>query len=395
MTDSRDTPDRLKINNPPRAADLSANAADSVTEDLRDSVRDVLREQCNLEHVRRIVDGDREPAQALLRIAAELGWMGVALPEDQGGSGLGYGALCVLYEELGRHLAPLPLLPLAMCAEALASCHSPQLKRHLPALVAGECSATVSSPAQALDAPALRLRRSGGALQLHGRASGLLGGTDAALLLLLARDDEGALHALLMDPRRDGVTLVDQRSSDPTRTLCSADLDGVEVPADRVLIEVDAEALAQRLLNHACLALASDAVGGAAAIFESTIDYLRTRHQFGRAIGSFQAIKHRAADLKVQMEASTGLLRQALTAADLGHSSAHQLAAMAKFHACDTYARVAAEAVQMHGGIGFTWEHHCHLFVKRAKLNQQLHGGSEWHQDRIARSLSVTALEVL
>ncbi|WP_167772621.1 acyl-CoA dehydrogenase family protein [Ramlibacter henchirensis] len=383
------------MNNPPRAADPSANAADSVTEDLRDSVRDVLREQCSLGHVRRIVDGDREPEQALLRIAAELGWMGVALPEDQGGSGLGYGALCALYEELGRHLAPLPLLPLAMCIEALATCHSPELKRHLPPLVAGECSATVSSLDQAFDARAVRLRRLGSALQLHGRLSGLQGATDAALLLLFARDEEGALHVLLLDPRRDGVTLVDRGSSDLTRTLCSADLDGLEVSADRLLVGVDAEALAERLLSHACLALASDAMGGAAAIFELTVDYLRTRHQFGRAIGSFQAIKHRAADLKVQMEASTGLLRQAVAAADLGQASAPRLAAMAKFHACDTYARVAAEAVQMHGGIGFTWEHHCHLFLKRAKLNQQLHGRSEWHQDRIARSLSANALEVL
>lgn len=381
------------MNTPSPAEDQSSNAPGSLAEELRDSVRDVLRDQCSLGHVRRIVNGDPAPAQALLRTAAELGWMGVALPEDQGGSGLGFGAICVLYEELGRHLAPLPLLPLAMCAEALATSHSPDLKRHLPALVAGECSATVASLHEAFDARAIRLRRMGSALQLQGHLSGLQGATDAALMLLFARDDEGVLHALLLEPQRDGVRLVDRDSSDPTRTLCSAELHGLEVSMDRMLMGIEAELLAERLLSHACLALASDAVGGAAAIFELTVDYLCTRNQFGRAIGSFQALKHRAADLKVQMEASTALLREAVTAADRGYASAPQLASMAKFHACDTYARVAAEAVQMHGGIGFTWEHHCHLFLKRAKLNQQLHGRSEWHQDWIGRSLSANALE--
>ena len=132
------------------------------------------------------------------------------------------------------------------------------------------------------------------------------------------------------------------------------------------------------------MALACDSLGGAERLFDLTLEYLRTRHQFDRPIGSFQALKHRCADLAVDMAAAEALLDDAIAAAGEDAADALPKAHSAKYVACETYARVAAEAVQLHGGIGFTWEHSCHLFLKRASLNRFLYGSTKWHQDRIA-----------
>ena len=134
------------------------------------------------------------------------------------------------------------------------------------------------------------------------------------------------------------------------------------------------------------MALACDSIGGAEIIFDATVAYLKTRKQFNRLIGSFQALKHRCADLKVLLEVSGTSVEQAVQAMR-EHSELAGLASMAKFYAGDAYAHIAGEAMQLHGGIGFTWEHDCHLYLKRAKLNQALYGGSRWHQDRAARAL--------
>ncbi len=190
------------------------------------------------------------------------------------------------------------------------------------------------------------------------------------------------MRALAIDPKRHGVSIDLFKAGDLTRHLGEVSFNNLELPAD-CLMDADGRQLAERLLTHGSLALASDSVGGAARIFELTIEYLKTREQFGRPIGSFQALKHRCANLKVLLEVGAATVREAVAQAEM--ADAARWACMAKFQGCDAYANIAGDAIQLHGGIGFTWEHHCHLFLKRARLNQQLYGGSEWHRDRVAQ----------
>ena len=360
---------------------LESNEIDA----LRDAVRDVLNDRLALDSVRRFVNSGARNDDALLRTAAELGWFGMALPEAYGGSGLGFAALAALYEELGRFLAPLPFLPTALCAQALAEGgDEAQRSAWLPLIACGECAAAVASPGDALrgNMPALKARGAG--FVLSGQVSGLLSPAGARLLLVFARDEAGATRAILLEPARDGIEIEIGDAADLTRHIGQVSFEGHEFSPARMLPK-DGAALAERLLAHASLALACDSVGGAARILDLTVDYLKTRQQFGRPVGSFQALKHRCADLKTVLEASSAFIGEAI-----GHAEGHDAprwASMAKFYGCDAYASIAADAIQLHGGIGFTWEHYCHLFLKRALLNQQMCGGSEWHRDRAARLL--------
>jgi alkylation response protein AidB-like acyl-CoA dehydrogenase len=361
------------------------NTDSQETRALREAVHDVLEDSLSLDTLRRLLDRGERIDEALWRNAAELGWLGLTLPEAHGGSGMGFDAQAALYEELGRYLAPLPYLSTQLCAEALVAAGSDaQRKAWLPAIAQGECIGALTSPPQALAGQTLQFSKSGATLKISGRAGGLLSPSGAKLLLVFARDEAGKLAALLLEPGRDGVALELSDAADRTRHLGAIDFSDLELPADRLLAG-DARALAERLLAHASLALGCDSIGGTARIFELTIDYLKTRQQFGRAIGSFQALKHRCADQKALLEAAAATVGEAV--ARRGSDDAPAYASMAKFYACDAYARIAAESIQLHGGIGFTWEHYCHLFLKRAKLNQQLYGSSEWHKDRAARLL--------
>jgi alkylation response protein AidB-like acyl-CoA dehydrogenase len=161
------------------------------------------------------------------------------------------------------------------------------------------------------------------------------------------------------------------------------------LPAVSVLATgADALALQNRLIDHAALALACESNGAAQTIFDKTIEYMKTRTQFDKPIGSFQGLKHRVATHKVKMEASKAATRAAVQHV-VTNDEGSKWASIAKFSACDTYEAVAYDAVQLHGGIGYTWEHDCHLFLKRAKLNQQLFGDTQWHRDRTATLLSL------
>ncbi|HET6970639.1 MAG TPA: acyl-CoA dehydrogenase family protein [Phenylobacterium sp.] len=349
---------------------------------LRDGVRDVLVREADAARLHRFVDGDALTDAGLWRTAADLGWPALAIPEAQGGLGLGIAESAVMLEELGRALAPIPHLPTLLAARAIALAGSPaQQDRWLPAIAAGELTCAVTSPGP--DArPTLTLRAEADALVLSGEAADLLQGADADLLVLLANEGDGAAY-VVVEVKADGVELLVERTVDRTRHLARARFGGLRLPADRRLAG-PADTVREAILAEAALALACDAVGGANAIFERTLDYLKTREQFGKPIGSFQALKHRCADHKVALEASRAVVAEAVQLWGAGDPTSPMLASVAKAYACEVYARVAEDAVQLHGGIGFTWEHDCHLFLKRAKLDQALFGATAAHLDRAA-----------
>jgi alkylation response protein AidB-like acyl-CoA dehydrogenase len=197
-------------------------------------------------------------------------------------------------------------------------------------------------------------------------------------LVLPVRGADSALSLAILAREEQGVEVETHDIIDLTRTLGEVRLTGVQVPPERIF------PLAAGLLDHAAVALACDSSGGAAHILERTVSYLGTRKQFDRPIGSFQALKHRAATWKIQLEAVAALTRHACDLLDSAAGGRSATASCAKFSAAETYVAIAEDSVQLHGGIGFTWDHECHLFLKRSRLNCELFGGSTQHRERVA-----------
>lgn len=342
--------------------------------ELLDSMRNVLTTHAGA-HAR--IPGDEGQAldRGLWAKMAELGWLGLAIEEDQGGLGLGVEHLAVLYEELGRVLACTPATTTLIAADAIGRHGSAELKvRILPSVIAGETMLSLALPSR--DAPTIKCGRISGVIEHAPFAA------DADLLVFPAKQD-GRDKLVVLATNAKGVRTENRAAIDLTRRMGRVLLDGAEV-TDEDLLSLEAGDW-ERLRNHCALAIACDAIGGAQALFEKTIDYLGVREQFGRPIGSFQALKHRAAGWKVELEAAAALVRQAGIALSAGAEDVSALISGAKFYACDLYAAVSGDAVQLHGGIGFTWEHSCHLYLKRAKLNQYMFGSSTEHKERVAR----------
>jgi alkylation response protein AidB-like acyl-CoA dehydrogenase len=356
---------------------------------LRDGVRDVLAREASSARLHHLVDEGALLDRALWATVAELGWPALAIPEAHGGLGLGVAETAVVFEELGRRLAPLPYLGAVLAARAIELGGDPaQAARWLPGIAEGALICAVSPPLGLAGAARPIVREEAGLLALSGDATDLLQGAEADLLVIEAADPSGAPVHLVIEPKADGVEVTLDRTVDQTRHLARAKLDGLRLPADRRLRAAPGVDLALALALQAALALACDAVGGAEAIFELTLEHLKTRRQFDKPIGSFQALKHRCADHKVAMAASQAVVAEAVRLAAAGDPSAERMAHVAKAYACEAYAAVAEDAVQLHGGIGFTWEHDAHLFLKRAKLDQALYGGTAAHLDRAAALLA-------
>lgn len=346
--------------------------------ELRGAVRDVLADRRGDAFAIPGEEG-RGLDRALWAEMAALGWLGLAIPEVQGGLDQGVAHLGVLYEELGRELAPVPVLPTMLAAVVIGRYGDTAVRdQWLPAIAAGDCLAALSLPSD------------GGVATLD--AGGRLSGTidhvafaDVANLLLLPVRSADGIALALVPAGSPGVTVVPRPIVDLTRSIGRIELKGVPLPP-AALLSLDL-ADWDMLDDHAAMALACDAVGASAALLDRTVEYLKIREQFGRPIGSFQALKHRVADWKVKIEAATALSRHvaALLASGDGGAAASAAASEAKAYACDIFAAFAGDAVQLHGGIGFTWEHPCHLFLKRAKLDQQLHGSSTAHKERAGR----------
>jgi alkylation response protein AidB-like acyl-CoA dehydrogenase len=357
---------------------------------LRNSIRRVLSECASRQHVQRFVNSNDLYDKALWGEAAKLGWLALSVPEDNGGLGLGISGAALLYEELGRSVAPVPVLGTLLVAEAVAEAGTAAQKAAwLPELASGAAPASLEVIDLKRKTPSVRLRRRpDGALVLSGEARDLLDGAAASLLFVTAQSEDGALHLVLVRPREDAVTLQAEILVDRTRHLAHTRLDDLVLPADRQLGEMPLRpGLSDALLGHAALALACDGIGGADAVLTFTIEYLKTRVQFGKPIGSFQALKHRCANHKVALESARAMTHEAVRRSADGRSDAAAQCSLAKAYACDVATVIASDALQLHGGIGFTWEHSCHLFLKRAKLNETLFGTRAAHEDRAAALL--------
>jgi alkylation response protein AidB-like acyl-CoA dehydrogenase len=359
--------------------------------ELRSEVRKVLTSQFDGEQLRRFVSGPEIWDQSLWSTVGELGWLSLGVPEDGGGLGMGVREQGVIHAEIGRAAAPLPFLATTLVIDALVNAGTPaQREAWLPRLLSGKSPASVALPEPGGGPGSASL--DGANFILSGVASELLDGAVADLLLIEATDEHGIGRYVLVDPNAEGVEVTREELTDRTRHIAMARFTHHRIDADRVL-PGDAAALRLLLLDRAALALAHEAVGTAEALLEMTVAYLKVREQFGRPIGSFQALKHRCATMKVDLEASRAAVEEASDAVADGRSDASLAASLAKAYACRVAAEVAEQAVQLHGGIGFTWEHPCHVFLKRAKLGEALGGTERAHADRAASLLLATGQE--
>ncbi len=330
---------------------------------------------------RQVMDGAGLAAaeESTWPLVAELGWLMVTVPEELGGLGMGLDAACALHLEMGRGLASVPCLSALLGIEALSGSGSALAQSLLESLMTGEDYIAV-----ALAEPAVAVTSAGGTLSGTLQA---VPSADRASYFLVAADD-GELLALVAS---DAVAVSEQPTWDRTRRLYAVALDGVAIDESLVLARGDAaRELLAKLAVHRDFALAADAVGGAAALLEMTVEYLKTRRQYGRPLALFQALKHRCADLKVHVEAAEALLLANLDLLAAG-GDATALACAAKELSAGTYTLVADESLQLHGGIGMTSEHDCHLFLKRAMLDEHLGRGQGAYAALLADRLLAAA----
>lgn len=340
---------------------------------LRDGARELLDGLASAAHVRRFTDGDAPYDSALWSAMVEQGWLGVALPEEQGGLGLGVVELAVLLEELGRHAAPVPYLPTVLVARAAARAG---LDADVAALVNG---AAIGAVAWSRDPQAVRAERVDDAWVLHGRPDPVPYASVADTVLVVAQTGDGP--ALFLVRQSDGARPARQSAIDLTRPLAWLDL--AATPAEFVG-GVDAVGA---LLDDGAALTAAEMLGGARAVLDMTVAYAKDRVQFGRPIGSFQAVKHRCADMLVDVEGMHSTAYWAAWALGAGDPDASVAASTAKSWCSDAAKRVMASGLQVHGGIGFTWEHDLHFFSKRSHLDQLTFGDGSYHRVRLTELL--------
>ena len=366
---------------------------------LHRQARDLLDRECPTARVRQLMEEELGHDPRMYARIAELGWTAIPFAEAHGGLGLGLVDLTVVLEEMGRHLLPSPFQSTVGLAgmTVAASGDAAQAARLLPSIVNGSAHATVALVEETgrWDAGGVRMtaRRSGDAWLLQGEKLFVPDAQAAAWMIVAARtadDPADGLTLLVVDTTAPGVAVRPLRSMDATRRMAAVGFDGVEVPGDAVLGEPGRGwATLRRGLDRAMVCLAGELTGTAQRVLEMSVDYAKVRQQFGRPIGAYQAVSHRCADMLLMTESARSLAYHAAWALDNDVPEASLAAAMAKAYASDAARTVASHGLQVHGGIGFTWEHDIHLFLKRAKWGEATLGDASHHRERVAQLLEL------
>ncbi len=361
----------------------------------RDSAREFLAERLPTSRVRQMLGTDTGFDRERWRGLAELGWTSVLVPEAHGGLGLGFLDLALLCEESGRALLPAPLVESAvMLPMAVEAGSRAQRGRWLPGIASGDIVATVAlAGREGAPLPAgidVRAHPDGGGFVLDGEALLVPFGGVADVILAAASVETGdGVAVVLVQPEDPGVSRAPIPGLDPTMRMTSLRLSRVCVGADRIVGDAGAGwPILERVLRAASAALALQAVGGAGRVLEMAVEYAKVRHQFGKPIGSFQAIKHKCADMMVRYETTRSGAYYAAWAVATDAPDATMAAAMAKALCTEMFSFVSGEAIQVHGGIGFTWEHDLHLYFKRAKYLEFALGTPDVHREVVAGALS-------
>ncbi len=367
-------------------------------ESFRQTLRRFCRERLHVVEVRRLMGTpDGFERDAWKQMAAELGLQGLAIPEACGGQGFGFLELGIALEELGRELAGGPFFA-TTCLGARAIGHAgddAQRREWLARIASGEAVATLAlserSGADGPDGIRTECRRDGDGWRVTGEKRFVLAGAQADLVVVAARaagsSGAGGVTLLVVEGGAEGVTATPLETLDPTRK--QADLRFDRAPARLLGREGEGAPALARTLDEARIAQSAEMTGGAERCLEMAVEYAKTRVQFGRPIGSFQAIQHKAAEVLLELELARSASYWAWWVADTGRADLAEAASLAKSVASDAFLRAAAENLHIHGGIGFTWEHDAHLYLKRAKATDALFGDAASQRARLAERLGI------
>ena len=363
--------------------------------ELRDSVRRFLTERAPLTRVRELMEtADGIDPGVWRQAGAQLGLPGIAVPEEYGGAGFSFAEQAIVLEELGAALFTGPYLASAVLAATtlLASDDEEARKDLLPGIAAGETVATLAftEDGGSWDPASIGLAAAydDTGWRLDGHKSFVLDGHTADLILAVAAaGTDGKLSLFAVNADTVGLTRHALPTLDQTRKLARLAFNGT--PARLVGEPGAARAVLDRTLDVAAIALAAEQLGGAQRALDMAVAYAKVRQQFGRPIGSFQAIKHRCADLLLEVESLRSAVGYAAAAVAAGSTEVPVLAPLLKAYASEVYSHVAGENIQIHGGIGFTWEHDAHLYLKRAKASELFLGDASYHRDRLATRIGL------
>jgi hypothetical protein len=364
---------------------------------LRDSARGLISDKAPVSHLRHLRDTKDATgfSRDLWKTFAEMGFSGLLVPEDFGGSGLGCVEAGVVMEEIGRNLMPSPFLATAVLAASALSRggSTAQKAEHLPRIADGSLVAALAIDEGVKHRPLMtkmQAVRSGNGFRLQGDKAFVVDGHTSGLLIVAARTagaagERDGLTLFLVDPGTKGIE-IERTAMVDSHNAARIKFDSVEVNADGVLGEVDqGGVLLEGVLNIGRSAVASEMVGVAEGVFGRTVNYLRERRQFGKAIGEFQALQHRAAQLYIEIEITRAAVLKALQALDKDIAHAAAAVAVAKARAGSTVTLAVSEGVQMHGGMGMTDAFDIGFFMKRARVCQELFGDSNFQADQLAR----------
>jgi alkylation response protein AidB-like acyl-CoA dehydrogenase len=363
---------------------------------LRDTARKFLDAACTTKFVRERMATAEAVTPAFWGQLAEQGWLGINFAEEDGGAGLGLVDLVVLMEEMGRAVMPGPFLATALLGGAAIreAGSAAQRQEYLPQIAEGALKATLAAiePNARWDASGVMMtaRAAGSGFALAGTKLFVPDAHLADLIVVAARTRDGStledgVSLFLVPKDAAGLSITPMPSIDETRKLCELRLDNVAVPQSALLgaLHQGWPALA-RVYDGAAVALAAEMCGGAQRVLEMTVDYAKLRVAFGKPIGSYQGVKHKCADMLVEVENAKSLVYYAAWAVDEKQPDAPLAVSMAKAYASDASRKVSNAGIQLHGGIGMTWEHDLHLYMKRAKASEVAFGDATWHRERVA-----------
>jgi alkylation response protein AidB-like acyl-CoA dehydrogenase len=367
---------------------------------LRSTARKFFENECGSDTVRRLMETPEGISPDLWTKLAEQGWLGLVYPEAYDGMGLGLVDLVVLMEEMGRAVVPGPYFSAVLLGGlAIAEAGSEaQKKEWLPKIAAGDRRVALAwmEPSAQLGPAGVTLTavEKGGQYTLSGTKLFVHDAHTADALVVAARTRPGAgadgVSLFLLPKRTRGLEVTLLPTMDQTRKLCEVALSDVTIGPDALLGAAGAGwAPLARVLDRATVALCAEMCGGAQKVLDMTVEYAKIRQAFGRPIGSYQGVKHRAADMLVDVENSKSITYYAAWALDEGVAEAPLAVSMAKAYVSDAYRRVAAAGIQLHGGIGFTWEHDLHLYFKRAKGSEFTFGDATHHRERVAQLVNL------
>lgn len=368
----------------------------SEQEMLRETVRSFLADKAPMSRVRTVMETDAGIDLDVWSALAELGMLGIHIPEEFGGAGFSVQELGLAVEELGRALTPVPYLSTVVLGAGaiLLAGSEKQKSEFLPRIAAGELRVALAVTESDGDWDLANIDTTASAREdsivIAGSKSYVIDGHTADLLVVAALDADGSVSLYLVPADGDGVAASRVETMDMTRCLAEVTFDDVEVSVRaRLGAAGDAATIISAVYDQAVAVLATEQVGGAQVCLEASVEYAKVRYQFGRPIGSFQAVKHKCAEMLVQVESAKSAAYHAVWAAANDPAELVVAAPLAKSACSDAYFSVAADNIQVHGGIGFTWEHDAHLYFKRAKSTGLLFGSSALWRERLADRIGV------